>query len=333
MQQSRELMVRSWVELLQRELRIDIEETRSEMVRVSVIAYLGCIATELLSLSVSQWQVPSVPGATSVIVVAAVTALVLWMWRRDVPLWVLILQAPYAALLLAVALWAAGTGASSNFPLFYVLVVLYGTFFFRTGATAVLIGFCSLSFAVAVVASGEPDWPTRVLTVFGVSVTVGLFAGLLVTRFHERAVRDSLTGLINRRMWESLVQQELSKATRNDQPVSMMLIDLDHFKAINDEHGHLHGDDVLKRTADTLRRVLRDADAPCRWGGDEFAVLLTDCDSRQVNIVADRLKNELGEVPEFSIGTATWQKGLSLTDLFHRADQNLYTSKAERGVA
>lgn len=327
------MMVHSWIEVLQKELRIDIEETRSEMVRVSVIAYLGCIVTEILSLSVSEWRSVSVPGATSIIMVAAATAVALWTWRREAPLWALILQAPYAALLLAIGLWVGGAGERSNFPLFYVLVVLYGTFFFRAGATAVLIGFCSLSFAVAVIAVGDSDWPTRVLTVFGVSVTVGLFAGLLVKHVHERAVRDSLTGLINRRMWESLVQQELNKATRNDQAVSMMLIDLDHFKEINDRHGHLHGDDVLKRTADTLRRVLRDADAPCRWGGDEFAVLLTDCDSEQVNVVAGRLRDELGKAPGFSIGTATWRKGLSLTDLFKNADQNLYTSKAERGAA
>lgn len=323
----------SWGDLLQKELRIDIEETRSEMVRVSVIAYLGCVVTGLLSLSVARWHAMSTVGATTVIAVAAATAALLWIWRRRVPLSVLVVQAPYAALLLAFGLWAGGGNAASDFPLFYVLVVLYGTFFFRSEAAAALIGFCSLSFAGAVIAVGDPNWPTRVLTVFGVSVTVGLFAGLLVKHVHERAVHDSLTGLINRRMWESLVQQELSKSARNAQPVSMMLIDLDRFKEINDEYGHLHGDDVLKRTADTLRRALRDADAPCRWGGDEFAVLLTDCDAHQVNLVAHRLKSELGEAPGFSVGTATWHKGLTLYDLFREADKSLYTSKASRGAA
>lgn len=325
--------MRSWGELLQRELRIDIGETRSEMVRVSGIAYLGCILTGGLSLSVTGWHVMSPQWATAVIAVAAATALGLWIWRTRVPLWLLIVQAPYAALLLAAGVWAGGPDASLTFPLFYVLVVLYGTFFLRGGAAAGLVVFCSLTFAVAVIAAGDPQWPTRVVTVFGVSVTVGLFAGLMVKRFHERAVRDPLTGLINRRMWESLAQQELNRAQRSKYPVSIMIIDLDRFKKINDEYGHLHGDDVLKRTADTLRRVLRDADAPCRWGGDEFAVLLSECDLEQAGIVVGRLRDELGESPGFSIGTATWRRGLSLTGLFHEADQSLYASKASRGAA
>lgn len=332
MQQFPEKMLLSPGHVLRRELRIDVEDTRSEMVRVSVIAYLGCVLTGLLSLSVAQWNAMSAVGASAVIAVASATGAGLWLARRRVPLWLLVVQAPYAALLLAVGLWAGGPDAASAFALFYVLVVLYGTFFLRTGPAAALIGFCSLTFAVAVIATGDPNWPTRVVTVFGASVTVGLFAGLLVKRVHERAARDSLTGLFNRRMWESLVQQELNKAVRDKHEVSMMLIDLDGFKAINDKYGHLHGDDVLKRTADTLRRVLRDADAPCRWGGDEFAVLLTDCDSQQVNVVADRLRRELGEVPGFSIGAATWRDGLSLDDLFRKADQSLYDCKAERGA-
>ena len=325
--------MRSWGELIQRELRIDIGETRSEMVRVSIIAYLGCAATGFLSLCVADRYVMSTLWATGVIAVAASTALVLWTWRRRLPLWALVAQAPYAALLLAVAVWAGGPGAASTFPLFYVLVVLYGTFFLRSSVVAALIGFCGLSFAGAVIAAGDPEWASRIVTVFGVSVTVGLFAGLLVKRFHERSVRDFLTGLINRRMWESLARQELSRAARTENPVSMMLIDLDRFKEINDQYGHLYGDDVLRKTADTLRRVLRNVDAACRWGGDEFAVLLADCDSEQAELVAGRLRNESGETPGLSIGTATWRKGLSMTDLFREADDSLYKSKASRGAA
>lgn len=310
-----------------------MEDTRLAMVRVSVIAYLGCVLTGLLSLSIGQWNAMSTLGATVVVAVAATTGFGLWIGRRRIPLWLLILQAPYAALLLAFGLWAGGPQASSAFAMFYVLVLLYGTFFFRTFVVAALIVFCTLTFAAAVIAAGDPDWPTRVVTVFGASVTVSLFTGLLVKRVHERVARDSLTGLLNRRMWESLAQQELNKARRDKHPVSMMLIDLDGFKAINDRYGHLHGDDVLKRTADTLRHVLRDADVPCRWGGDEFAVLLADCDSQQVNAVADRLRSELGGVPGFSMGSATWRDGLSLTELFRNADQSLYVSKAERGAA
>lgn len=319
-------MVRSWDELLQRELRIDIEETRVEMVRVSVIAYLGCVVTGLLSLSVARWE--STTGSVSVIVLALVTAVFLWLFQRRIPVWVLVIQAPYAALLLALGLFVGVPGSESTYSLFYILIVLYGTFFFRTGTAAGLILFCSLTFATAVVARGAPDWLSQVTLVFGVSVTIGLFAGLIVKRFYEHAVRDGLTGLINRRMWESLVQQELSRAERRKQPFSILLMDLDGFKAINDEHGHLYGDRLLKRVAGVLEKVLRDADAPCRWGGDEFTVLLTDCGADRVRVAADRIRAELDDGLAVSIGTATWHEGASLNDLFQRADENLYAAKS-----
>jgi diguanylate cyclase (GGDEF)-like protein len=324
-------MVRSWGELLRRELRIDKEDTRTEMVRVSVIAYLGCVVTGLLSLSVSRWSATSPWGSLVVIAVAALTMVLLWVFKRRVPLWVLIMQAPYAALLLAIALWVVDPGTASTFPLFYVLLVLYGTFFLRPGAVAVLIVFCSLCFASVVIAAGEPDWAPRVIVMFGVSVTIGLFAGLLVKHVHERAVRDSLTGLINRRMWEYLVQMELDKSARDARPVSIMLIDVDDFKEINDRFGHLYGDDVLKRVADTLRRILRKVDAPCRWGGDEFAVLLTECGADKSRSVADRLREEVGDSLSLSIGTATARGRQSLDVLFQQADRDLYRSKPPSG--
>jgi len=324
--------MQAWSALLQSELRIDLEETRSEMVRVSVIAYLGCVATGLVSLSVAQWSAASVAGSTTVIAVAALTALALWLARHRLPIWVLIAQAPYAAVLLALGLWLGGPDSASTFSLFYVLVILYATFFFRLGVALGLIVFCTVTFAVPVFAHGDPDWLPQVVLVFGTSLTIGLFVGLIVKRFHERAVRDPLTGLLNRRMWESLVGREINRAERSKQPFSIMLLDLDGFKAVNDRHGHLRGDEMLKDVASALRGFLRDADVACRWGGDEFAVLLTDCDAAELPDISKRLRRELDSTLEVSIGSAAWRPGATMTDLFQEADDSLYTSKRRRAV-
>lgn len=326
----RGLTVRSWEGLLRKEHRIDIEDTRSAMVRVSVIAYLGCVMTGLLSLSVARLSSYSTAGSITVIAVAFLTAIVLWAFQRRVPLWLLVVQAPYAALLLAVGLWAGVPGLTPMYSLFYVLVVLYGTFFFRSDMAAALIFFCTLCFAAAGIARGDPGWLTQVLLVFGASVTIGLFTGLLVNRFQEGVIKDGLTGLINRRMWESLVEQELSKAERSKQPFSILLVDLDGFKAVNDKHGHLHGDRLLKRVAESLSKVVRDADAPCRWGGDEFTVLLTDCGHDKVKGVVDRIRAHVEEGLTLSIGSATWKEGASLANLFQQADKRLYEAKANK---
>lgn len=321
--------MRSWGEVLQRELRVDLDETRSEMVRVCAIAYLGCLLTAVISLG-PPWSAPWQVGPALVAAMAASTASLLWIFRRRVPLWLLITQAPYAAVLLALGLWACGVSGASTLSFFYALVALYGAFFFRARAAVFAIGFCLLALTAGVIAAGDPQWASRVAAVSGVMVTVALSAGSLIQRVHERAVRDALTGLINRRMWESLVQQELNRAERDKKPVSIVLIDLDGFKKVNDRYGHLYGDDVLRRVAETLRRTTREADAACRWGGDEFALLLTDCDSDQVDVAIERFRKELDEGLTFSVGTATWRPGLSATTLFHRADTNLYTAKAKR---
>lgn len=322
--------MQAWSGLLQSELRIDLEDTRAEMVRVSVIAYLGCVATGLVSLSVAKWQAMSVVGSATVIVVAALTALALWLLRRRVPVWVLIAQAPYAAVLLALGLWVGGPDSASMFSLFYVLVILYGTFFLRLGTALALILFCSITFAAAVLARGDPDWLPQLILVFGTSLTIGLVVGLVVKHFHERAVRDPLTGLLNRRMWESLVGREISRTERSGQPFSILLLDLDGFKAVNDRYGHLRGDQLLRDIAAALRGFLRDADVPCRWGGDEFAVLLTDCDAGKLPEIADRLRQELDDTLDVSIGTAAWRPGATVSDLFQQADENLYAAKARR---
>lgn len=322
--------MQAWSGLLQSELRIDLEDTRSEMVRVSAIAYLGCVATGLVSLSVVQWQAVSVVGSAAVIVVAALTALALWLLRRRVPVWVLIAQAPYAAVLLAFGLWVGGPDSASMFSLFYILVILYGTFFLRLDVALALILFCTITFASAVFSRGDPGWVPQVILMFGTSLTTGLFVGLVVKHFHERAVRDPLTGLINRRMWESLVGQEISRAERSGQPFSMLVLDLDGFKAVNDRHGHLRGDQLLREIAAALRGFLRETDVACRWGGDEFAVLLTDCDAGKLPEIAERLRHELDDTLEVSIGMAAWHPGASISDLFQQADESLYAAKAKR---
>lgn len=325
--------MQAWSELLQSELRVDLEDTRSEMVRVSVIAYLGCVATGVVSLSVAQWQALSIAGSATVIVIAALTALVLWLLKRRAPVWILIAQAPYAAVLLALGLWVGGPDSASMFSMFYLLVILYGTFFLRLGPALALIVFCSVTFAVVVFARGDPDWLPRLVIVFGTSLTIGLSVGLIVKHFHERAALDPLTGLLNRRMWESLVEREISRAERRQQPFSILLLDLDGFKVVNDRHGHLRGDQLLKEIAAALCDFLRDADIPCRWGGDEFAVLLTDCDAGKRSEVADRLRRKLDETFEVSIGQATWRPGTTVADLFQEADESLYAAKTNRRAA
>jgi diguanylate cyclase (GGDEF)-like protein len=108
-------------------------------------------------------------------------------------------------------------------------------------------------------------------------------------RLYEMAALDPLTGVHARRFFETWIQKELHAAFRNPQPVSLLMIDVDHMKAINDEAGHLGGDRALRRIGGALRTAIRDSDVAGRYGGDEFSIILPHTDAAGAARVAERI--------------------------------------------
>lgn len=153
------------------------------------------------------------------------------------------------------------------------------------------------------------------------------------------ALTDELTGSHNRRSFMQTFAYEIERAKRYHKPLSLMLIDLDHFKRINDEHGHHVGDLVLQRFADVARRTLRESDVFGRIGGEEFAVLMPETDLRSAKRVADRLRRNASKATveidnaainyTISIGLVASNHGKhKLDDLMRNADAALYAAKA-----
>ena len=152
---------------------------------------------------------------------------------------------------------------------------------------------------------------------------------------------DELTGLYNRRaMMESLFV-EMSRSRRYAFPLCAVMIDLDHFKEVNDRHGHMVGDEVLARTAKIIRNGIRATDVPARYGGEEFCLILPNSDRDQAFEFADRIRERLSkEIIKSKDGheiRLTMSAGVSLFDreaddeasLVERADQALYQAKRE----
>lgn len=150
------------------------------------------------------------------------------------------------------------------------------------------------------------------------------------------AVLDPLTGLYNRRLAEERLKEEVGRAQRHHQPLTVMLIDLDEFKHINDTFGHAAGDRVLKECAVHLKNATRVSDVTARLGGDEFVILLIDCSEAQASKVLTHLGpfevDFMGnKIPvAFSIGYADCQQGDSPVGLLDRADKRLYDVKRSR---
>ena len=149
------------------------------------------------------------------------------------------------------------------------------------------------------------------------------------------AVTDTLTGVWNRRHGENLLADDLA-ARRPGQALSLLMLDIDHFKAINDTFGHQAGDHVLIEIASRVRRSLRGNDVVSRWGGEEFVVLLRDCALPDALVVAEEIRAAIAEVPfgtlgicTISIGAAEFRANEDLQSWLGRADQALYRAKRE----
>lgn len=117
------------------------------------------------------------------------------------------------------------------------------------------------------------------------------------------AGQDSLTGLPNRRIFTDRLAHAVERAARTGNPLALIYVDLDEFKELNDRHGHAAGDELLKQVGTRLRLCLRAADTACRWGGDEFAVIMEDTDEAQAATLMQRIVNALGEA--FFLGDAS----------------------------
>jgi diguanylate cyclase (GGDEF)-like protein len=141
---------------------------------------------------------------------------------------------------------------------------------------------------------------------------------------------DPLTGLANRRGWDEQLHRELARARRSGAVVSVALLDLDDFKSFNDARGHQAGDRLLVEAAAAWRSQLRDIDVLCRWGGDEFALLLPDCSGSEAQEVLARLGPATPSLQSCAAGVATWDGGETVHDLLQRADRTLFEEKRVR---
>lgn len=159
-------------------------------------------------------------------------------------------------------------------------------------------------------------------------------------RLIEMATRDELTGLINRREFFTLGHHEEQRAWREGHVVSVMMVDADYFKKINDTYGHATGDDVLRNLADNCRKIFRKTDVVGRYGGEEFSVILPGAQEEMAKIIAERLRKlveeskvhtDQGDVSyTVSIGIASASgKDVNIEELLDRADRALYTAKAQ----
>ena len=159
---------------------------------------------------------------------------------------------------------------------------------------------------------------------------------LLYHRAVQTALIDPLTGVKNRSTLDDAFQRELKLARRHNHDLSVILLDIDHFKQVNDQHGHLYGDQALRAVAQCVQRTIRDSDLLFRFGGEEFMILLSGTGAEGSALLAERIRREVERITPFPDGKTTLTISLGVTSLrqedapeslLERADAALYQAK------
>jgi len=188
----------------------------------------------------------------------------------------------------------------------------------------------------------EFDWfLINIAVSLAISICVLLVAHFTLRGYQRRlemmATKDKLTGATSRQVFDWVFNKAQKTALRKDWSLSMIVLDIDHFKMVNDKYGHQFGDQVLKSVSRLIKQKVRDVDTLCRWGGEEFLLLLENCDQQHAARVAEtireavsehqiRIKDETVSVT-ISAGVAEYQLGESMDNLIERCDHAMYESK------
>jgi diguanylate cyclase (GGDEF)-like protein len=283
--------------------------------------------------------------APSIVFAASMAAgLALWVRRHTAPWWAIGVVVALGSLVVTVAMVSV-PGRSAAYVTYFVGIFAF--YFLRPTWALVQTAWIALLYAFAVVADDRPGavelWVNGVATTLGVGLLVlALRARIeaLVDKLETTARTDQLTGLPNRRAFDERLTDELARAERSGFPISMLVLDLDRFKELNDTSGHLAGDHALKVVASVIRSSIRAVDWPARIGGDEFAVLLPGADDAQAMMVAERLRSGVASAFAESVqplaasvgGAARPAAGQIVgEDLHSEADRALYEAKREGG--
>jgi diguanylate cyclase (GGDEF)-like protein len=294
----------------------------------------------LLWLPPAHWRYGLVAVAGALTIALAVTA-VAAPWER-LPAWSPS-TLPFAYLIVIALLRRAGgpTGVTAMVLLPVFWLGLFGT---RRQLWALLVVMSVLLLGPLIVVGGAEyppiAWRTGILFL-ALSSIIGITMQALVAhvRHQERARdellvqleqlahTDALTGLCNRRAWESELARGLARAARTHEPVSVALIDIDSFKAVNDLRGHAGGDRLLTDVARLWTEVLRPDDVLARIGGDEFAIVMPACTEAEAAEILLRLRARMPAPSTCSIGLATWDNAEGPDRLMGRADDALYEAK------
>jgi len=257
-------------------------------------------------------------------------ALGMWVWRRGQ------LTRHETSVLLLLGTLAVSGGVYSGHgdevsvsaAVIYIWLALVASLFLAPLRTWLHLGVIALAYAVVLALDGNRGAPAEWLFIVGTAAVTTLVTLAIRNELLLISERDPLTSLPNRAGLERVLEREIAKAQRSMAPLAVAVLDLDDFKSLNDNSGHLAGDEALIASARTWQTALRRSDVLARFGGDEFVVVLPGSTALQAGHIIQRMRNGQGGW-KFSAGLASWDGAESPLELIARADGALYQAKAK----
>src|SRR3954452_6502928 len=232
---------------------------------------------------------------------------------------------------LVAALVVADGKIPSPFALLFFLPLAFAALSYPLPSVVAIGALDVIAFVGTGLHAGQASEPHLAFFAAVLAITALLCAWKAVDHERQRGAlarvsrADPLTGCLNRRGFEERLEAEIDGATRNGGSLALVVLDLDHFKAVNDTHGHAAGDELLCWTVTRAGEALRPMDSVGRLGGDEFAILVPGAGPAEARDVADRLRDALAERVEVSLGVATFPAdGADRGSLHRHADADLY---------
>jgi diguanylate cyclase (GGDEF)-like protein len=246
------------------------------------------------------------------------------------PNWALQLEVGMGTVLTSV-LAAVGPSRHVNFAVIYLWLALYVALYFKPLQALLHVGAAGAAYAVVLSISSSTHQPVFAwFSIFGTAALLAVVVLSLLSVLRSVSREDPLTRLPNRRSWDEHADVELERARRTNMPLSLVSIDIDNFKSVNDHGGHQEGDRLLQKLARGWSDTIRGSgDFIARLGGDEFGLLAPGADVLGIQLLATRLLQVAPDGVSYSLGVATWDGTETSADLFRRADQAMYQTKSE----
>jgi diguanylate cyclase (GGDEF)-like protein len=302
------------------------------MARWAAALFAAGAALSLLSLVLPHGAGVDATTASLTCVLGILVAAGLALAGESVPRWVLHVVVVCGTAMVTVGIHAAGsTRVAGSASVLYLWVAIFVAYFFNWRAIAFHLAFVAGAYGAVLAIDHETAGLALWAGMTGTATATAFVVASLSGRLRALAVTDPLTGLPNRRGWEVSLERELARSARRRSPLCIAVLDLDNFKALNDERGHLAGDRMLKLVAATWLGLVRDTDVLARYGGDEFGVILPDCPPQMANEIIGRLSASNPERSSCSVGVAWATKDDDAQSLIDRADSALYQAKSGGG--